>query len=101
MQKNKIYTYLGLAARARTMKAGEEAVLAALKHKNAKLLIIADNASENAQRRWRFRAESFQVPYITFGTQEEIGRAIGSSFKTIVSICDPDLARAILANIDQ
>jgi ribosomal protein L7Ae-like RNA K-turn-binding protein len=101
MQNNKITTYLGLAARARTMKAGEEAVLAALKHKNARLLVIAENASENAKKRWRFRAESFQVPYIIFGTQEELGRAIGSSFKTIVAVCDPNLAQAIIKQAHQ
>lgn len=93
----KTYTYLGFAARSRKAKAGEQAALAHLKKNEVFLLVIAENAQPNAIARWQRRAGQYQVPYIIFGTQEELGRAIGSSYKTIIALTDKKLAEAIIS----
>lgn len=95
--RQKIYTYLGFASRSKTAKAGEQAALAHLKRNNAALLVIAENAQPKAIARWQRRAEQYQVPYIIFGTQEELGRAIGSSYKTVIALTDKQLSKAIIS----
>ena len=80
----KIYTYLGFAARSRTAKAGEQSALAHLKKNDVFLLIIAENAQPKSIDRWQRRAEQYHVPYIMFGSQEELGKMLHVSK---VSIC--------------
>lgn len=92
----KIYTYLGFAARSRTAKAGEQSALAHLKKNDVFLLIIAENAQPKSIDRWQRRAEQYHVPYIMFGSQEELGKAIGSSYKTIIALTDKKLSEAII-----
>lgn len=92
----KIYTYLGFAARAKKAKAGEQAALAHLKKQDVHLLVISETAQPKAIERWQRRAEQYNVPYIIFGSQEELGRAIGTSYKTIIALTDEKLADAIL-----
>ncbi len=94
-QNHKIFTYLGFAAKARTVKAGEQAVLAHLKKQKVFLLIISETASTNAIQRWKKTAEQFQVPYIVFGEQEALGLAIGTSYKTILALTDEKMANHI------
>ena len=88
----KIYTYLGFASKSRNAKAA----LAHLKKNDVFLLIIAANAQPKAIERWKRRAEQFQVPFIILGTQEELGKAIGSSYKTIIALTDRKLSEAII-----
>lgn len=92
----KTYTYLGFASKSRNAKAGEQAALAHLKKNDVFLLIIAANAQPKAIERWKRRAEQFQVPFIILGTQEELGKAIGSSYKTIIALTDRKLSEAII-----
>ena len=92
----KIYTYLGFASRSKTAKAGEQAALAHLKKQDVHLLVVAANAQPKAIARWQRRAGQYHVPYIIFGTQEELGRAIGSSYKTVIALTDRKLSEAII-----
>lgn len=92
---DKIYTYLGFAAKAHTLKAGEKNVLAFLKKKQVALLIISETASKNAIHRWTLTAKQFNAPYIIWGNQEALGKAIGSSHKTILALTDKRLAKHI------
>lgn len=95
-EQTKILSYLGFAAKAKQAKAGEQSVLAHLKKNDVYLLIIAENAQPKAVARWQRRAEQYHVPFIIFGTQEELGRAIGSSSKTIIALTNNKLAEAII-----
>lgn len=93
----KLYTYLGFTAKSRTAKAGEQAALAHLKKNAVFLLVIAQNAQPKSIKRWTERALEYNVPYIMMDSQEEMGRAIGSSYKTIIAVTDKKLAEAMLS----
>lgn len=95
--RQKIYTYLGFASRSKTAKAGEQACLAHLKRNDVYLLVVAENAQPKAIARWQRRAAQYKVPYIIFGTQESLGYAIGSSYKTIIALTDKKLSEAIIS----
>lgn len=88
---------LGLPQNRKRAKAGEQAALAHLKKNDVYLLVIAENAQPKAIERWQRRAEQYHVPYIIFGTQAELGRAIGSSYKTIIALTDRKLSEAIIS----
>lgn len=96
IEQNKILTYIGFAAKAKEAKAGEQAALAHLKKNDVYLLVISKTAQPKAIERWKRRAEQYSVPYILFGTQEELGKAIGSSYKTVIALTNKKLAEAIL-----
>lgn len=98
---DKVYTYLGFAAKSKNIKAGEQAVLASLKRKQAYLLIIASDASESAIKRWVKTANLFEIPYSIWGEQVNLGNSIGQSPKTIVSITDENFYKTIKNNLTE
>lgn len=50
MNKEKILQFLGLATRARKLVTGEELVISEVRRGNAKLVIVAEDASENTRK---------------------------------------------------
>ena len=94
---DKARNYLSLARKAGRIELGEEPVGAVARAQKARLLVVAQDASDHT---WR-RAKSFvagtdqqcvRVPY----TKTELGEAIGRQELALGAITDPALALAFL-----
>ena len=94
---DKARNYLSLARKAGRIELGEEPVGAVARAQKARLLVVAQDASDHT---WR-RARSFvsgtdqqciKVPY----TKQELGEAIGRQELALAAITDPALALAFL-----
>lgn len=62
MNKEKILQFLGLATRARKLVTGEELVISEVRRGNAKLVIVAEDASENTRKKLHDKCNSYNVP---------------------------------------
>ena len=51
--EDKIYSFLGLATRAGKIVSGDDSTLLELKKGNIKLVIVANDASDNTKKHWR------------------------------------------------
>lgn len=87
--------YIGFAQRSGRLVSGETASLIALRKGKPKLLLVAENASENTKDRFRTLAEGRGVPVVEYGTTESLGRVIGKSPRATLVIQDARLAREI------
>ena len=94
--------YLALARKAGRIELGEEPVGAAARAQHARLVIVAQDASDHT---WR-RAKSFvagtnqqcvKVPY----TKDELGMAVGRTSLAIAAMTDPAMALAFLKALGQ
>ena len=94
--------YMGLARKAGLIELGEEPVGAAARAQKARLLVVAQDASDHT---WR-RAQSFvsgseqiclKVPY----TKDQLGQAIGRTELALAAFTDPALALAFVKALDQ
>ena len=98
---DKALNYLALARKAGRIELGEEPVGAAARAQKARLVIVANDATDHT---WR-RAKSFvsgseqiclKIPY----TKAELGLAVGRSELALAAFTDPALALAFLKALE-
>ena len=92
----KISNMLGLAQRAGLLSGGGLAAESAVKAGKARLLVIAEDASENTQKKFSDMASYRKIPLICCGSCEELGRSIGQGLRSSAAITDQGMADAIL-----
>lgn len=86
---------IGFAQRAHAVVSGETAVTLSLRRGAAKLLIVAEDVSENTLSRLRSMATGRNIPYVRFGTKESLGWATGKAQRSALAIEDRQFARTI------
>ena len=97
-----ILTLIGLCKRAGMLEVGEEPVEAVARAKDARVLLLAEDAADNTARRVRHFAEMgsclwLRVPF----TKEEMGRSLGRTSCAIVAVTDIGFACNIVGRLAQ
>lgn len=92
---------LGLSRRAGKLQSGSEASREAISGGEAKLVIIASDASERTRENFEFFAEEAGVSVITVAqSAEELGNAIGKRPCAVIAICDVGFSAAIVKKLE-
>lgn len=91
----KIGGLIGLATKAGKIAAGTEACLEAIEKKNAKLILIATDASERTKKSIKEKCEQYKIANYEMLEIEQISKAIGKSNKAVIGIKEKGLAEAI------
>ena len=99
---DKALNYLALARKAGLAELGEEPVGVAAKAGNARLVLVASDASDHTWRRAKsYVADSDQqllrLPY----TKDELGYAIGRTSLAIAAITDAGMAASLVAALEK
>lgn len=92
MEKNRVISFLGIAARAGKVVSGDDSTLLELKKENVHLVIVAEDASDNTKKLFRDKAGYRNIDMVEFGTKAEIGVAIGKSMRAVIGIKDEGFA---------
>ena len=92
---NKIYSMIGLSMKAGKLAYGSDMCEENIKRNNAKLLIVAEDASDNTKKKISNLCMSNNVEVIFFGTIDLISHSIGKSNKAIIAILDDGFAKKI------
>ncbi|WP_301553505.1 ribosomal L7Ae/L30e/S12e/Gadd45 family protein [Desulfuribacillus stibiiarsenatis] len=79
--------FLGLANRAGKIASGDT-VINKIQRKEAKLVIIATDASDSSKKRLIDKCSFYKVPYVEFFEKEQLGLAIGKSHRSSCAILD-------------
>ena len=98
---SKINSYMGFAKRSGNLIAGAETCIIYMKKKKVKLLLIAEDASENSKKKMISSANSFGVRYIVYGDSQELSKAVGSPGRTVFGILSSDFADTIEKEIQK
>ncbi|WP_134686241.1 YlxQ family RNA-binding protein [Brevibacillus migulae] len=86
---------LGLAMRARKVVTGEELVVGAIRSNQAKLVLLATDASANTTKKISDKCSHYAVPLYVPADRLELGAAIGKEARVTVAITDAKLADSI------
>ncbi|WP_442600905.1 YlxQ family RNA-binding protein [Paenibacillus sp. KN14-4R] len=92
---HKFYNNLGLAMRARKLATGDEIVLKAVRSGEAKLVIMAEDASENTKKKFQDKCSSYNVPLLITGTRGELGESIGKEARVLIAVLDAGFAKML------
>ena len=96
---DKIYSLLGLCQKAGKIVSGEVACEASIKNKTAKLLLLAEDASENTKKKFQNSSAYYHIPICVLGNKERIGVALGKESRAILAITEEGFAKSILQKI--
>jgi ribosomal protein L7Ae-like RNA K-turn-binding protein len=91
----KVAQMLGLAMRARKLISGEELVVQAVRNGQAKLVLLAADASANTAKRITDKCRHYGVACFTLGDRFELGRAIGKDARVTLAVADSSMAERI------
>ena len=99
---DKARNYLSLARKAGRIELGEEPVGAVARAQKARLLVVAQDASDHTWRRAKSFAAGTDQQCVRFPyTKTELGEAIGRQELALGAITDPALALAFLKALQQ
>lgn len=97
---NRIYSMIGLAAKAGSVVSGEFSTEKAIKNKKACLVILASDASENTRKHFSDMCAYRNIPICVYGGKQELGKAIGKDLRGSLAVTNLGLADSIRKLID-
>ncbi len=97
MNEAKIKTLLGLAIRARKLAIGASAVDANIRKRAVRLILLANDAGANTERKICNQLETHEVkcPIIRYQTKDEIGAILNRTDVSVVGVLDRNFAAGI------
>ena len=101
MNNDKVLSLLGLAKKAGKLKGGEYCVETEVKKGRAKLVIVAEDASDNTKKSYTDMCSFKKVPIIFYGDKDTLGRSIGCEERAAVVLTDEGFANAVNKQISQ
>ncbi len=101
MNQNKVYSLMGLATRGGKLVSGEVACENAVKGLKAHLVIVPTDASSNTKKLFSNKTTFYGIPYVEFGTKDELGHAIGKDMRSSIAITDEGFAKAIITKLEE
>ncbi len=100
MRNEKVYTYLGFAARARALASGYNTCLSMLKKRRIRLLLLAEDLAEPSKQKMTEAAERQGVPWRAFGSMDSLSHAAGVQQRGIYGVLNAQLAETMMREID-
>lgn len=99
--RSKIESYMGFAARARSLSTGYNTCVFMMEKGKIRLLVLAEDLSENSKEKMIRAAKQYEVPYRIYGKMDELSHITGTEGKGIFGLADKNLADAIVNEIDR
>ncbi len=95
MIQNKVISYLGLATKSGNIASGEFLTEKAVKEGKAKLVLVAEDASDNTKKKFQNMCEYYGVPLYIFGDKDSLGHGMGKEMRASLAILDQGFADAV------
>ncbi len=95
--REKIYSFLGFAARARKLVWGKERLRDYIKApKKVKLVVIAEDASERTKYDIKLRCKNTGTEFLVIFTKKELGKLLGKDEISAVGVEDENIIKGVL-----
>ena len=85
--------------RAGKLAVGEEKATTAVRGGKAYLILLADDAGVNTEKRFTDMAAYRQLPLLRPGNREEMGKTIGRKFAVAIAVTDAGFAKQLREKI--
>ena len=94
--REKIYSLLGFAARARNLVYGKERIRAYMRaQKDEKLVVVAEDASDRLKWDLKMRSEKTGTTLLEMFTKEELGKLLGKEEISALGVEDENIIAGI------
>lgn len=96
----RIYSFLGLATKAGKLVSGDDTCERMLKAGKAKLVIVAEDASDNTRKAFGDMCSYRDIPLRFFGSKELLGRYTGKDKRAVIAVLESGFAKRVMELID-
>lgn len=100
MRMNKALSMISLATKAGKTKSGEFMTEKEVKGGNARLVIVAGDASENTKKKFENMCDFYKVPIYFYSDKDTLGHAMGKEFRASLAVTDAGFAKGIKKHLD-
>ncbi|MBY6266979.1 YlxQ family RNA-binding protein [Parageobacillus thermoglucosidasius] len=100
MSNERWASLLGLANRARKVISGEELTVKEIRSGRTKLVLLAEDASENTTKKISDKCSSYGIPLRKVTDRYTLGHAIGKDARVVVAVIDEGFANKLLTMLD-
>lgn len=98
--RSKAMSLLGFAKRSGNLVSGTGTCTFAIRKGKVRLMILAEDVSEGTEKKIMKEIRKKGVPYIKYGTIDELSHIAGESGRSVFAVLDDQFARSILREID-
>ena len=91
---------ISLANKAGKLVSGEDAVRNSIRSSKAKLVLLAEDASDNTKKRFINSAAFYNIALVTWGSKEELGSSIGKSERSVIGITDEGFSKSLKEKLE-
>ncbi|MBM7540613.1 YlxQ family RNA-binding protein [Amphibacillus cookii] len=98
--EQKYLNMIGLATRARQIAVGEDQIIKAIKQRQAKLVLIANDIGLQTNKKLTDKCKFYRVPYRTIVDRDTLSHAIGKAGRVAIAITDEGFAEKICSLLD-
>ena len=95
MKQDKIMGLIGLATKAGKTVSGEFCTEREIKSGKARLVIVAEDASDNTKKKFKNMCDFYQVPIYFYTDKDTLGHAMGKEFRASLAILDTGFAKGM------
>ncbi len=81
--------------RAGKLVTGDESVLKEVRSGEAKLVVIAEDASDNTKKKFRDKCSYYNVPILEVFSRAELGASIGKAERVVIGVTDTGFAQML------
>ena len=96
---NNAYQFLGIIKKAGGLSTGYETALTDVKSGKCRLLLIAQDASDNTKKKFVDAAQFRKVSYLFFESKERLGLILGREEISAVSVKDESFAKSFIEKL--
>ena len=97
----KVISYLGFSKKSGNLLTGVNTCTFALAKGKVRLMILAEDISENSRKKIMKEIRKYGVKHIEYGSSDEMSHAVGASGRNVFAICDKGFAEAITKEIER
>lgn len=90
---------VGLATRAGKTVSGEFATEKAIKESKARVVILAEDASDNTKKLFMNKCNYYKIPIFIAGSKDELGSVTGNHSRASLAVIDEGFAGVIIEKL--
>ena len=99
--RSKINIYLGFAKKSGNMMSGTNTCIFGISKGKVKLVILAEDISENSEKKIMKEIRKHGVRYVKYGRGDDLSHAVGTSGRSVFAVCDDNFMKVILDEINR
>ena len=99
MDRDKVLYLISLETNAGLCESGEFMTEGQTKSGRSSLVVVAEDASDNTNKKFRDMCKFYKGPMIVYGDKDTLGHAMGKQFSASLAILDEGFAKGILKEL--